>query len=65
MMLAAKSLGIDSCPVGLAIGIEQTPVYKELPLSAEDRIYLAITLGYGNESPQRHNLKENDIIYLK
>ena len=64
MMLAAKSLGYDTCPIGLAKFIEQTEVYKELPISQSEEIKLAIILGIGDEKPEIHQRKNNNIIFI-
>jgi nitroreductase len=52
IMLAAKSMGLDSCPVGLAKFVEQTKIYVKLNVPESDQINLAIILGYGNENPE-------------
>lgn len=54
MMLAAKSLGLDSCPIGFAKIIEQTNHYSKLGIPKDEQIHLAIIIGYGNESPEAH-----------
>lgn len=64
MMLAARTMGLDTCPVGLARLIGQTPVYKELGLDPGDQVYLALTIGYGDESPKPHERKKDNVFYL-
>jgi nitroreductase len=54
MMLAAKSLGLDSCPVGFAKFVEQTKIYPRLRIPSSDQVHLAIILGYGDENPEVH-----------
>ena len=49
IMLAAKSLGLDSCPVGLAKFIEQTKLYSKLNIPESDHVNLAIVLGYADD----------------
>jgi nitroreductase len=64
IMLAAKSLGYDTCPVGLSKFIEQTEFYKDLAIPPAEEIKLAITLGYGDETPEIHQRKNNNITFL-
>lgn len=64
MMLAAKSLGLDTCPVGLAKFIEKTPVYHELQIPDSECVQLAIVMGYGDEKPKVHERKTDNIHYL-
>lgn len=64
LMLAAKSLGLDTCPVGLARFIENTAVYPELHIPDSESIQLAIVLGYGDEKPEMHERKTDNIYYL-
>ncbi|MGZ3755532.1 MAG: nitroreductase family protein [Mucilaginibacter sp.] len=64
MMLAAKALGLDTCPVGLAKFVEQTPIYYQLEVPDTEKVQLAITLGYGNESPELHRMEKNDTIFI-
>jgi len=64
LMLAAKSLGYDTCPVGFARMVGNTTVYKQLGVPDSERIELAVVLGYGNEQPEVHPRKENTITYL-
>ncbi|MDB5273236.1 MAG: nox 1 [Chitinophagaceae bacterium] len=51
MMLAAKSLGLDSCPVGLAKYVMETEVYTLLNIPESEEVQLAVILGYGDEYP--------------
>lgn len=51
MMLAAKSLGLDSCPIGFGKFIEKTKYIADLGLNKDDQILLALIIGYGNENP--------------
>jgi nitroreductase len=64
MMLAAKSLGYDTCPVGLAKFFEKTDTYKELNIPTSEEIKLAIILGIGDEKPEIHQRKNNNITFL-
>jgi nitroreductase len=64
LMLAAKAMGFDSCPVGIAWYIENTPVYSELGIPVPEQIQLAITIGYGAEQPLPPEKKTQKITYL-
>lgn len=65
MMLAAKSLGLDTCPVGLAKLAEQTAAYPELGIASGEKIYIALTIGYGADTPAFHGRKNNNAVYLR
>jgi nitroreductase len=65
MMLAAKSLGLDSCPVGFGKYLEHTKSYSLLPAKAGEQIHLSIILGYGNEAPGVHKRKRNNVIFIE
>lgn len=63
MMLAAKTLGLDSCPVGLAKFVEHTDIFYKLRIPATEKVHLAVILGYGDETPEAHKrVKENAIF---
>lgn len=64
MMLAAKSLGLDSCPVGLGKFVEQTKVFSTLNVPKTERVSLAVILGYGDESPILHERIKTNVTYL-
>lgn len=64
IMLAAKSLGLDSCPIGMAKYIVNTEAYHKLSLPDGESIRLAIILGYGDERPQLHPRVQNNIVYI-
>jgi nitroreductase len=63
MLLAAKSLGLDSCPIGFATYIEKTTHFSKLAIPKDEKVYLAIILGYGNESPKRHERIKTNVFY--
>lgn len=54
MMLTAKSLGLDSCPIGFGKFVEQTKNFSRLKVPASNQVHLAIIFGYGDESPEIH-----------
>lgn len=64
MMLAAKSMGVDSCPVGLAKFIEQTPVFHKLEVPDGEAVQLAVILGYGTEKPEPQPRAQHNIIFI-
>lgn len=64
MMLAAKSLGLYSCPIGFAKYINETSLTEELKLPKNEIVHLAVILGYGNEEPAVHERKKDNAIYI-
>jgi nitroreductase len=64
MMLAARSLGLGTCPVGLAKFIENTDEYKELNIPSSEHINLAILVGYANENPAVHERKQDNATFV-
>ncbi len=64
IMLAAKSIGLDSCPVGFGKFVEKTQIYSKLNIPDSDQVNLAIIIGYGNENPEVHERIKNNVIYI-
>jgi nitroreductase len=64
MMLAAKSLGLDSCPIGFGKFVEKTKSYSKLNIPADDRVQLAIIIGYGDEKPEVHKREKDNVFYI-
>ena len=64
MMLAAKSYGLDTCPVGFAKFVEQTSIYPKLNIPNTEQVDLAIVVGYGNETPTIHERNKNNVVFL-
>jgi nitroreductase len=64
MMLAAKALGIDSCPVGLGKYVEQTTIFSKLNVPKSEQVHLAIVFGYGNESPVTLERIKTNAVYI-
>lgn len=64
IMLAAKALGLDSCPVGLAKYVEETPVFYRLRIPAAEQVQLAVILGYGDETPEVHKRVKDNAIFI-
>jgi len=64
MMLAAHSLGLATCPVGFARLAKDVKDYHLLKIGEHERLEIAVVLGYGDEQPEPHPRKENNILYL-
>ena len=64
IMLAAKSLGLDSCPVGFGKFVEKTKHFSKLNIPSTDQVHLAIIIGYGDETPEVHERNKNNIFYI-
>lgn len=64
MMLAARSLGLESCPIGLAKFIEQTKLYSQMNVPLIDQVDLAIIIGYGDETPELKERKKENSFFI-
>lgn len=64
MMLAARSFGLDSCPVGFGKFVEETKIYSTLNVPATDHILLAVIFGYGDESPTVHQRITSNVFLI-
>ncbi|MBS1602811.1 MAG: nitroreductase [Bacteroidetes bacterium] len=64
MMLAAKSLGLDSCPVGFGKFVEKTKIFRQLQVPPSEQVLLAIILGYGDETPEVHKRLQDNILFI-
>ena len=64
MMLAAKSLGLDSCSIGFGKFVEKTKSYSKLNIPSDERVHLAIIIGYGDEKPEVHKRKKDNVFYI-
>ncbi len=71
MLLAAESLGISSCWIGLVVeyfrGEEMEKRKEKLKIPKDCEVQYAITLGYSSlpESPKAHPRKESTVNYIK
>jgi nitroreductase len=64
MMLAARSLGLDSCPIGFATFLHMTDKLSELGISNAEQIQLAIIFGYADEKPELHERKTDNVKFI-
>jgi nitroreductase len=64
MMLAAKSLGLDTCPIGLVKFLNKSKTDSVLGISSSEEIKLAIILGYGDEQPEVHERKKDNLKFI-
>jgi nitroreductase len=64
MMLAAKSMELDSCPVGFGKYLEHTNSYVLLKAKTSEQLQLSIILGYGDETPPVHKRKRNNVFFI-
>lgn len=65
MMLAAKSMGISSCPLGLAKYIEHSDVYDLLQVPDNRQVQLALIFGYSDTIPEFHHRTRDNVTYLE
>ena len=64
IMLAAKSMGLDTCPVGFGKYLEHTTLYSQLKTSNNEEIKLSIILGYGDETPEVHKRITKNAVFI-
>ena len=64
IMLAAKSMGLDTCPVGLAKFVMEVEIYSRLRVPVTEKVLLAIILGYGDEHPVMHERLKDRFIFI-
>ena len=65
MMLAAKSIGLDTCPIGFAKLLQKTDKISILGMSTSEEIKLAIIVGYGDENPPVHERKKDNVKFIQ
>lgn len=65
IMLAAKAIGLDSCPVGFGKYVEKTKIFSRLQVPAAEEVKLAIILGYGGESPEIHERIRDNVSFIE
>jgi nitroreductase len=64
MMLAAKSFGIDSCPIGMAKFVEYSKIYGQLQVPKSEKVHLAIVFGYGAETAVAKERNKSNAVFL-
>lgn len=64
MMLTAKAVGLDSCPVGFGKFVMHAKSYQQLHIPTNEEVQLSIIIGYGNEDPEMHPRKKNNVRYI-
>lgn len=64
MMLAARSLGLDTCPVGLGKFVEQTENFSKLNIPKGETVMLAVILGYGDEHVEAKERKRDNAVFI-
>lgn len=65
IMLAAKSVGLESCPIGMAKYIEHTDLKAKLKISPSEQVQLAIAVGYGDDTPEIHKRKMKNVRFIE
>jgi len=64
MMLAAKVIGLDTCPVGFAKYITQAKDFYLLNIPDTEVVQLAIIVGFGDEQPDAHERIGNNATFI-
>lgn len=64
MLLAARTLGLDSCPVGLGKYVDKTKIVATLGLDPRDQVLMAVVLGYGAETPEPQKRLANNVFFV-
>lgn len=64
IMLAAKSMGFDSCPVGFGRYIMQTKDYHLLSIPDSEKVELAISVGYGAQQPETPERRKDNLFFV-
>jgi nitroreductase len=64
MMLAAKSIGLDTCPVGVGKYVEHTKSYPTLRITPEEHVLMAVVLGYGEDQPHVHERRKGNVFFI-
>ena len=64
IMLAARAVGLDTCPVEFAKYAVLTKNYDLLNIPDTEQVELAIVVGYADEQPKAYERAENNAIYL-
>jgi len=66
MMLAAHSLGIGSCPIGMARFVkDERDIIKELDFPEDYELVLTIAFGYPDEKPEPKERNKNVVKWVE
>lgn len=65
IMLAARAVGLDTCPVGLGKFIERTSFYSQLQIPVSEHVLISLIVGYGDEKPAVHERKKDIIFHVR
>ncbi len=64
IMLAAKSLGLDTCPIGMVKFVEDAPGFSKLNIPHSENVLLAIIVGYSKDKPSVHSRNKKNVSYI-
>ncbi len=64
MLLAAKSLGLEGCPIGFGKFVDHTAHYHLLHIPEDEKVCLSLILGYGDEHPLPHKRVTGNVQYI-
>lgn len=64
IMLAARSLGLDTCPIGFGKYVEETEAFSKLNTSKKEKVLLSLIVGYGDEHPVVHERNKKNAFYI-
>lgn len=64
MLLAAESLGVSGCPVGFGTIVQYVKDYPLLKIPENERVVLAVVIGYADEHPVMHPRRKNNVFFL-
>lgn len=65
IMLTAKSIGLDTCPIGFGKFVEHTKHSYLLNIPETESVQLSIIVGYGEEKPPAHERKTDNVVYIE
>ncbi|MDO8740089.1 MAG: nitroreductase [Candidatus Woesearchaeota archaeon] len=65
MMLAAYSLGIASCFIGMAKHIEGEKILKKLNIPEGYKVINAVVFGYADEKPELKERKKDNVYWIR
>ena len=65
MLLAAESVGLNTCPIGLAKYLAYSRAVKKLQLPENHKLLIAVSLGYGREHPEVQPRRDDNVHYIK